>query len=39
MQGMTALQVHKKLQRQESPKVVIFLSEHSAIPMAIQATH
>jgi FixJ family two-component response regulator len=39
MQGMTGLQVHEELLRQASPMVVIFLSGHGDIPMAIQATH
>jgi FixJ family two-component response regulator len=39
MQGMTGLQVHEELLRQRSPMVVIFLSGHGDIPMAIQATH
>jgi FixJ family two-component response regulator len=39
MTGMTGLQVHEELLRQGSPMVVIFLSGHGDIPMAIQATH
>jgi FixJ family two-component response regulator len=36
---MTGLQVHEELLRQASPMVVVFLSGHGTIPMAIQATH
>lgn len=39
MQGMTGLQVHEELLRQGSPMVVVFLSGHGDIPMAMQAAH
>jgi FixJ family two-component response regulator len=39
MQGMTGLQVHEELLRRASPMVVLFLSGHGDIPMAMQARH
>jgi FixJ family two-component response regulator len=39
MPGITGLQVHEELLRRGSPMVVVFLSGHGDIPMAMQATH
>lgn len=38
MLGLSGLQVHEALLRQDSPMVVIFLSGHGDIPTAVQST-